>query len=236
MEFTQYALIGSGRVAYHLEHYLRLLRLPYVTWSRKAGGDFQTAIQSSSHVLLAVSDPVIGPLASSIPSSRSIIHFSGSKREPGTFSAHPLMTFGAEREELEWYRAIPFVVDKGVEFSRILPGLTNRAFEIEPSERALYHALCALAGNSTFMLWRKIAAEFQNLELPAQILAPFLHQVVKNALGAEAVPTGPVARGDWRAVRTHLDSLQTNPSLAAAYRDFLNQAAFSGTKVPEALL
>lgn len=236
MKFTSYALVGSGRVARHLRHYLSVLQLPFVTWSRSTGTDFSASVASASHILLAVSDPAISELAAQAPPHKTLIHFSGSQKVAGTFCAHPLMTFGSDLQAEGWYRGIPFVVDKGVDFARVLPGFPNRSFEVEPEQRALYHALCALAGNSTFMLWRNISAEFRKLELPPEILAPFLHQVVNNAFRSDAVATGPVARQDWRAVKAHLDSLQSHPSLAAAYRDFLNQAVFSGHKVPEALL
>ncbi|NJM10367.1 MAG: DUF2520 domain-containing protein [Bdellovibrionaceae bacterium] len=113
------------------------------------------------------------------------------------FAAHPLMTFGAGLQAPEWYRAIPFVVDKGVDMVDILPGFPNGTFALAPEQRALYHALCTLAGNSTFFLWQKIAHEFRHsLGLPGDLLAPFLHQVVANALQPEAarMATGPVAR------------------------------------------
>lgn len=244
--FKSYALLGSGRVARHLQHYLTILNLPFTTWSRSADpsfGELSAICAGASHVLLAVSDPAIAELRAKIVPLASFahtyVHFSGSARVEGVIAAHPLMTFGAELRDEEWYRAIPFVVDKGVHFADILPGIPNASLEILPEQRPFYHALCALAGNSTFLLWQKIAAEFRDhLDLPAEILAPFLNQVVMNALRPEArgLATGPVARQDWAAVRAHIDSLQDHPSLAAAYRDFLNQAAYGGQKIPEALL
>lgn len=237
--FTSYAVIGSGKVARHLKSYLSYLNLPFSSWSRRDGSDLSLAVSRASHVLLAVSDPAIGEVAAHIPAGKTLIHFSGGARIDGVFAAHPLMTFGSELQNLDWYRAIPFVVDKDVDFTQILPGLPNMSFEVAPGQRPLYHALCSLAGNSTFLLWQKIAVRFRDeLKLPAELLAPFLSQVVVNALKPEArgMATGPVARGDWAAVRSHLDALNESPELAAAYRDFLNQAAFSGQKIPEALL
>jgi len=254
--FTSYALIGSGRVARHIKTYLTQLNLPFTAWSRNGSPDFnfglgellpgggtearlRATVQNASHILLAVGDPAIAEMAAQIPKGKILVHFSGGARVPGVFAAHPLMTFGSGDRSAEWYRAIPFVVDKGVDFARVLPGFPNANFALDTAQRPLYHALCALAGNSTFLLWQKIAVEFrEGLDLPAEILAPFLHQVVANALRPEArtMATGPVARNDWATVRAHLDSLNENPPLAAAYRDFLNQAAFAGQKIPEALL
>jgi predicted short-subunit dehydrogenase-like oxidoreductase (DUF2520 family) len=254
--FTSYALLGSGKVAHHFKVYLRHLNLPFTAWSRNGDPEFNfgagkilpsrdqqvrliATVQDASHILLAVSDPALAELAARLPSERTLVHFSGSASVPGVACAHPLMTFGSTQPSAGWYREIPFVTDHGVEFSEILPGFPNPSFSIRPAQRPLYHALCALAGNSTFLLWQKIAEEFrQGLDLPAEILAPFLHQVVANALSPEArsLATGPVARGDWAAVRAHLESLDSNPSLAAAYRGFLNQSAYAGIKVPETLL
>ncbi len=235
MNFTSYALCGSGRVAQHFTHYLNQLGLPFSNWSRATGEDFEQALTKCSHVLLAVSDQAIAELAARTPNHKIVVHFSGFQQVKGTFAAHPLMTFGAEPLDQDFYKSIPFVVDKGVEFAQILPGLPNEAFELDPALRTRYHALCALAGNSAFLLWRKISAEFRSLGLPPGILESYLQQTVTNALGT-ARATGPVARSDWSAVIKHLDSLRDKPALFAAYRDFLNQAAFDGQKIPEALL
>jgi predicted short-subunit dehydrogenase-like oxidoreductase (DUF2520 family) len=236
MKFTSYALIGSGKVARHIRQYLTYLQLPFSTWSRAGGTELSDALAGASHVLLAVSDPAIGEVAARIPAGHVLVHFSGGARVGGVAAAHPLMTFGSDLQAEAWYRAIPFVVDNDVDFKALLPGFPNESFELAPEKRALYHALCALAGNSTFLLWQKIAAEFRALDLPPEILERFLHQTVANALKPGTLATGPVARADWAAVKAHLDSLSENPSLAAAYRDFLNQAAFNGQKIPEALL
>ena len=231
--FTHYALLGAGKVARHLQTYLNILGLPYQTWSR--GQDF-ARVQGASHFLLAVSDPAIAELATQLPHQGTRVHFSGIAKVQGVYSAHPLMTFGSGAQSVEWYKAIPFVVDKGVEFNAILPGFPNAAFAIDPEKRPLYHALCALSGNSTFLLWQKIAETFrQQLQLPPELLAPFLHQVVTNSLG-DGTPTGPVSRGDWPVVRSHLDSLGGYSQLQTAYRQFLNQAALGGQNIPEALL
>jgi predicted short-subunit dehydrogenase-like oxidoreductase (DUF2520 family) len=188
---------------------------------------------------LAVSDSAILQLSGATLAGQVVVHFSGSARVDGVYAAHPLMTFGADLQAPDWYLRIPFVVDKGVDFSKILPGLANMAAHLDPAGRALYHCLCALAGNSTFLLWQRIAIEFENsLQLPAGLMAPFLHQVVSNALhpSAEHMATGPVARQDWNTVHSHLNSLAGKPQLLAAYRHFLEQSQSSGHKVPKVLL
>ena len=137
------------------------------------------------------------------------------------------MTFGADLEAPDWYRRIPFVVERTED---ALP-LPNPVYTLARDHRPLYHALCALAGNSTFLLWRKIGDEFTRLGLPRDLLGPFLTQTVRNALGDGANFTGPVARGDWATVGAHLHALDSD--LKDVYQQYLRTAARSGHPVPE---
>ena len=248
--FTSFAVLGSGRVARHLAFYLHSLALPFVRWSRdgdprfnsdqdpKASARLQRVLAPSSHVLLAVKDDAIAELIPSLRPAQTAVHFSGALSVRGAVAAHPLMTFGPNLESLDWYRRIPFVVDEGAAFEDILPGLKNPHFAIAPSQRPYYHALCALAGNSTFLLWRTIVSAFENeLRLPRDLMTPFLHQVVANSSSNDAQAfTGPVAREDWDVVRSHLDSLHRHPELLQSYRVYLQLAKTFGAPIPKGLL
>jgi predicted short-subunit dehydrogenase-like oxidoreductase (DUF2520 family) len=249
--FTSYALLGSGRLARHLHFYLKSLNLPVRLWSRNGDPDhnsfddviaetrLQRTLAGVSHVLFAVKDEALPDLAkiALADSTRTVVHFSGAVRLDGVFSAHPLMTFRPELETLEWYPRIPFVLDEGVQLKDILPGLPNPSYNLSGAERPYYHALCSLAGNSTFLLWKQIGDEFERtLKLPRSLLSPFLHQVVANSSQfAETSFTGPVARGDWEVVKAHLDSLHRRPDLLQAYRQYLEIAEETGHQVPEDL-
>ncbi len=235
----KYALLGSGKLARHFDFYLKKLGHNCILWNRRSGESLGPAISSATHVLLAVSDPAIPELAEFLRPGQIAVHFSGAAVIPGVFAAHPLMTFGAELQALEWYKKIPFVIDEGVSFSHILPGLPNPAFPLAPDKREIYHALCSLAGNSTFLLWQQIGDEFEDkLKLPRGLLEPFLQQVVRNALSPSAANnfTGPVAREDWMTVRKHLEALNSQPSLLKTYQNFIAQAAGAGVPVPKELL
>jgi 2-dehydropantoate 2-reductase len=167
---------------------------------------------------------------------RTLVHFSGALQIPDVHSAHPLMTFGENLEPLDWYRRIPFVLDEGDSLAQLLPGLENPSWPLTPEQRPLYHALASLAGNSSYLLWQKIGAEFEKLGLPRTLLAPFLHQVVDNALkNSSGGWTGPVARGDWQTVLAHLRALQPTP-LAESYEDYLSLADRSGLSIPKEIL
>lgn len=248
--FTSFAILGSGRIARHFAFYLQSLALPTVRWSRNGDWQFnsfqdpdasirmQKTLASASHVLLAVKDEAISELAREIHPDQTAVHFSGALAVEGVSAAHPLMTFGPNLESPDWYQRIPFVIDEGAKFEDLLPGLKNPHYLLAPGKRSYYHALCALAGNSTFLLWKKIGSVFeQELALPRELLAPFLHQVVRNSNSSEASAfTGPVARGDWDVVRAHLDSLHRDPMLLETYRTYLKLARAEGVAIPEGVL
>jgi predicted short-subunit dehydrogenase-like oxidoreductase (DUF2520 family) len=235
----KYALIGSGKVARHLEFYLQALNLNVESWNRRSGLPIDPVLADATHILLAVSDPSIPQLAALARPGQIVVHFSGVSLVENVFAAHPLMTFGGELQSLDWYKSVPFIIDRGVSFEYILPGLPNKSFGLDKEKRPLYHALCALAGNSAFLLWLQIGAQFElQLDLPKELLEPFLHQTVSNALGESAADnfTGPVARQDWPVVRKHLSVLKDFPALKETYRSFIKQAAKNGIPVPKELL
>ncbi len=245
---TTYALLGSGRVARHLHFYLSSLNLSVLLWSRNGDPAFNTSdtlnsqdrlketVARSSHVLFALKDEAIGTVSERFQGlEKTLVHFSGALQLPRVYAAHPLMTFGAELEELEWYRQLQFVLDEGVSLAQVLPGLPNSSWPLAAGKRPYYHALCSLAGNSSFLLWHLIGDEFEkSLQLPRELLKPFLHQVVSNS-GASGF-TGPVARGDWETIRKHLESLNTSPDLLKAYQSYLRLAKGSNHPIPESLL
>ena len=250
--FTSYALIGSGRLAGHLQHYLKLLGIPVRCWSRNGDPQFNTlsepdaaerfemTVEPCSHVLFAVKDEALNSLAAPLRKcGKVLVHFSGAMRLPGVFGAHPIMTFGPKLEEVKWYREIPFVVDEGVNFSLILPHLPNGSWTISPDQRAYYHAMCSLAANFSFLLWQQIGNEFEKtLGLPRALTSPLLHQVVENAAENKTGGfTGPVARGDWQVVCEHLHALhRARPELLEAYRDYLSLAQRTGHYIPEEMI
>lgn len=245
-----YALLGSGRLARHLQFYFQSLNLPLTQWSRNGDPRFNTfteldadrrlqqTVERATHVLLGVRDDALAELCRLLPADRVKVHFSGTAQIQGVHAAHPLMTFGDTLEAPVWYRRFPFVLDEGTKFHDVLPGLPNAHFLLPKGLRPLYHALCSLAGNSTFLLWKQIGDEFEKtLGLPRALLAPFLHQVVANSSRfSESNFTGPVARRDWSTVASHLAALTSNPELLEAYRGFLANAARAGHPVPKELV
>lgn len=245
-QFTEFLLIGGGRVARHLRFYLSCLDLPVRQWTRDhtLGPDLnderlRASASGCSHALLAVSDRAIAALADQPPlRSLTRVHFSGALDVAGVNACHPLMTFGPELETRAWYERIPFVHPPDVDFARALPGLHNPHFVLAPEQRAYYHALCAVAANATSALWQRIGDAFEHeLALPRTLLSPLLHQGVDNSLRApHTALTGPLARGDWEVVRRHFTALAQDPDLRSMYQSFVHIAHRRGHIIPEEFL
>jgi predicted short-subunit dehydrogenase-like oxidoreductase (DUF2520 family) len=232
MDSPTYGLIGRGRLARHLAHYLALEGCAVTTWHRGMDTEPATTLAGSDVVLLAISDDAISGFVSQHPElgERTLVHFSGSLVVPGVVGLHPLMTFGPELYDLETYRAIPFIGDRGgVGFPDVFPTLGNPHGEIDPADRPLYHALCVLAGNFTTLLWTKAMADFRfKLGLPAETLRPFLERTGINTLDTgPAALTGSLARGDRGTIARDLSALDGD-AYADVYRAFLRVVEASG--------
>jgi predicted short-subunit dehydrogenase-like oxidoreductase (DUF2520 family) len=224
MNEPTYGLIGRGRVATHMARYLELEAQPFLTWHRAMPSPADRDLASADIVLLAITDDAIGPFLADHPElrHRPIVHFSGSLVVNGASGLHPLMTFGPELYDLETYRSIPFVEEKGgLSFRELFPQLRNPSWPLDPKDKALYHALCVLAGNFTTLLWSKAFEDFeQRLRLPREAPHPYLTQTCKNtsAAGQKAL-TGPLVRGDVETVARDLRALEGDP-YAEVYRAF----------------
>ena len=230
-----YALLGGGRLARHLHHYFSLLNLPVSGWARDGTSRLnthaiedpvarlRTTVESASHVLLLVSDAAIPQLLARYPwvHGKALVHCAGSVSFPGIGGAHPLMTFSDSLYGPAQYRQLPFIVERGYRFEDLLPGLPNPHFEIGPEHKARYHALCVMAGNFPQMLWQAVARRFDDMDLPAAALAPYLRQVAENFIVARgSALTGPLSRGDVATIERDLGAL-SGDGLQSLFRAFL---------------
>lgn len=234
---THYAILGDGRLARHMRHYLALSGQAVEGWARNPASHFNThqrgparerlkrTVEKATHVMLLVSDDAITPFLSRYPflHEKTLIHCAGALNVRAVAGAHPLMTFADSMYTLEAYRRIPFMVETGYDFKKLFPELPNPVYTIRPADKALYHALCVVAGNFPQMLWQAVSDRFANdLGLPHEVLGPYLEQVTQNAVQApERALTGPLSRGDEDTVRRHLAVLE-NDSLQEIYRAFVD--------------
>lgn len=232
---THFAILGGGRLARHMRHYLTLLDLPHSRWARNPSAELNShaiadtaerlraTVEPATHVLLLVADGAIAGFVKRYPALRHkvLVHCSGALSLPGIAGAHPLMTFGDTVYAPDDYRRIPFMVDSGHRFSDLLPGLPNPHFEIPLEHKARYHALCVMAGNFAQVLWGSVAQRFEALGLPPETLAPYLHRVTGNfTADPDTALTGPLSRGDQGTIARNLQALEGD-SLEPLYRAFL---------------
>ena len=228
MDIPAYGIVGRGRLANHIARYLELESQSCVTWHRGMACAPAEALGDARFILLAISDDALEPFLANEPelAALNVVHFSGSKTVPGATGMHPLMTFGPETYDLDTYRAIPFVTERGgPAFSDVFPLLTNLSWVIDPEQKSLYHALCVMAGNFPVLLWARAFESFErDLGLPRDVLAPYLARTLENTLesGGSAL-TGPLARGDRGTVKRNLEAIGSGP-FADIYRAFARAA------------
>jgi 2-dehydropantoate 2-reductase len=230
-----YLLIGDGRLARHLQHYMALLSLPCRQWHRRCATPLAAMMADASHVLLLISDKAIEPFIDEHPIvlSKPLIHCSGSLSSERAVGAHPLMTFGHELYDKATYRRIPFILEQPyTTLAEILPGLPNPGFAIPPSMKAYYHSLCVMANNFTTLLWQKFFTEMeQRWQIQADQLTPYLQQTFHNITrDPQHALTGPLVRDDQLTIDRNLTALADDPfhdvyaAFVRAYQQTLEDA------------
>ena len=233
---THYAILGGGRLARHFGHYFSLLSQRYTGWARDRSSPLNThadpdnrqrllkTIAPASHVLLLVSDDAIASLVRQYPflHRKTLIQCAGALSLPGIAGAHPLMTFANELYSLAQYRRIPFMVESGYRFKELFPALPNPQHVICVEKKALYHALCVMAGNFPQILWQAISETFEaQLALNPDVLHPYLRQLTKNFCDTpDSALTGPLSRGDVDTVNRNLQAL-SGEELLTIYTSFV---------------
>ncbi|MGH8250246.1 MAG: DUF2520 domain-containing protein [Steroidobacteraceae bacterium] len=240
---TPFGFVGDGRLSRHWRHYFTSLGIPWKLWSRRlarangvAGTNAAVALAECPVVLLAVADDAIAPVLARLRAEglddRTFVHFCGGRSIAGAFGAHPLMSFGSTLYDAAFYRDIPVFVDDGPDhpdpvayFQGLFPRLPNPCFKLRIEDKAYYHAICALAGGFTAVLWREFFETMEKrFDAPRAALAAYPRRIVENVIAsADSALTGPVARGDTAMIRSHLAALDGS-ALAEVYQAFIAAA------------
>ena len=235
-----YGFVGDGRLSRHWRHYFTSLGLPWKLWSRRIeradGSRAGQTLADCSVILLAVADdavePVLGQLRGAGLGDRTFVHFCGGRSFAGAWGTHPLMSFGATLYKPAFYREIPVFAeaddqrpDPAAHFRSLFPRLPNPCFSLRPEDKPYYHALCALAGGMTAVLWREFfAAMATRFDVPREALASYPRRIIENVLASpESALTGPVARGDSGTIEAHLAALDGS-ALGTVYEAFIAAA------------
>jgi predicted short-subunit dehydrogenase-like oxidoreductase (DUF2520 family) len=176
-------------------------------------------------VVLCVPDQAIAGAARAVPVGPWVAHVSGATPlaalDPHTkrFSVHPLQTFVRSRGPEQFDGAWAAVTGESDDALRRARWLARRlglhAFPLADDRRALYHAGASLASNYLVTLYRAAARAVAAAGAPPEALVPLMRRTIDNDFEL----TGPIARGDWETVRTHLAALERElPDLAPLYR------------------
>ena len=176
-------------------------------------------------VLVCVPDRAIEQVARTIDPGPWVAHVSGatplSALEPHRrrFGLHPLQTFTRSRgpEQLDGaYAAVVAESDAARDVAlRLARTLGLQPFALADRDRPLYHAGAAIASNFLVTLHRAAATLFHAAGAPPQALEPLMRRTIEN--GFEL--TGPIERGDWETVATHLRAIhERHPEIEPLYR------------------
>jgi predicted short-subunit dehydrogenase-like oxidoreductase (DUF2520 family) len=175
-------------------------------------------------VLLCVPDAAIADRARDLVPGPWVAHVSGAtplraldphKRR---FGMHPLQTFtrsrGAEQLDGAWAAVTAESEEARVHGHELARTLGLRPFDLAEDARPLYHAGAAIASNYLVTLHRAATRLFEAAGAPPEALLPLMARTIEN--GFEL--TGPIARGDWSTVDSHVRAIHDEvPELEPMY-------------------
>jgi len=205
-------------------HVVGLGRVGSAVAARLSERGLRVSEQDSDLVLLCVPDRAIAEVAGSFEPGPWIAHVSGATSlaalDPHTrrFGLHPLQTFTRSRgaEQLDGaYGAVTAETAEAHELGLWLAQVLGLApFTLHDAGRDAYHAGAAIASNYLVTLRRAAGSLLEAAGAPPQALDPLMRRTIEN--GFEL--TGPIARGDWATVETHLAAIRRErPALEDMY-------------------
>jgi predicted short-subunit dehydrogenase-like oxidoreductase (DUF2520 family) len=190
-------------------------------------------ILASTVILIATPDAAIAEVAQELArigaeelQGKVVLHTSGARdagvlrplRDCGAAigSMHPLQTFsGVGVPPLE---GRVFAIEGDVMAVRtarkIARALGGAPLHIAAPDKPLYHAACTLAAGHALVIAEAAIQLMMSLGMKrseaTRALLPMTRQVLQNCerLGPRAAWTGPLARGDYGVVATHVDALR----------------------------
>ncbi|HEY9783895.1 MAG TPA: Rossmann-like and DUF2520 domain-containing protein [Candidatus Obscuribacterales bacterium] len=211
--------------------------------------------------LLAVSDDAIGAVCAEIAQAKAfkreslVAHLSGalssevllSAKElcgANIVSAHPLKTFAdaraaaGDKESVFWF--VEGDAQAVADVSSFIEKLGGKPYAIARDGKALYHSASVVACNY-FVTLMDVALQLMcragvDEGIAWMALRPLVKGTLDNidALGPPSALTGPIARGDVRTVKRHMEAIRRSrpeaiPIYATLGKETVNLALRKGT-------
>jgi predicted short-subunit dehydrogenase-like oxidoreductase (DUF2520 family) len=178
-------------------------------------------------VLLCVPDSAIRDVVQGLSLDRAhwVAHVSGATPlaalAPHTrrFGMHPLQTFtrsrGPEQLDGAWAAVVAESDDARERGLWLAETLGLRPFTLADDARPAYHAGAAIASNYLVTLHRAASRLFEAAGAPPEALVPLMTRTIENDFEL----TGPISRGDWATVDSHVRAIHDEtPDLEEMYR------------------
>jgi predicted short-subunit dehydrogenase-like oxidoreductase (DUF2520 family) len=218
MEFTSACVVGAGRAGTAVA-----ARLSESLPTRLIGRELET--DAADLVVLCVPDHAVSDVAAAIPVGPWIAHTSGARTldalDPHVrrFSLHPLQTFvhrrGPEQLDGAWGAVSGDNDDALAAGFRLAELLRLRPFELDEDARLVYHAAAVMAQSFLVVLHWAAAELFEEAGAPPVALLPLMRQTMENDFEL----TGPLTRGDWETIESHLEVIrEQRPELEPMYQ------------------
>jgi predicted short-subunit dehydrogenase-like oxidoreductase (DUF2520 family) len=230
---------------------------------RSIGGGRPVSVISSQVIfppvlLIAVPDSAVAEVTEQLAAltwpqggKRVVLHTSGAlsseilaplRRLASVGSVHPLQSFsGIGCPSLE---GCTFAIEGDASATRvarsIARALGGQILKLNPAAKPLYHAAASMAAGQILAELEAAIQIFASLGMKRReallALMPLTRQVMENLerLGPRSAWTGPLARGDFRVIEAHENSLRSWPDEhLAAYRALNRLAARVLSRSPE---
>jgi predicted short-subunit dehydrogenase-like oxidoreductase (DUF2520 family) len=190
----------------------------------------------ASHLLIAVSDSAVEPVASLLARSRFqggvALHTCGVKGPEALAvlacegiscgALHPMQSFASAEQGVAAMAESNFSIDGDPEAlewcSSIVTLVGGRSLRIRPEDRSLYHAAAVMASSCIaaviYGALEMLKAAGVERSMALSTLAPLARTCTENSLylGPIEALTGPIERGDSTTVLSHLKSLRNFPT------------------------
>ncbi len=235
------ALIGTGRIAWHLGKRLKSKGLAVsqvlgrttsnvqalaAHLGSNASSSWADIAPDTDWVLIAVKDDAIDDVAAALSAYVPMAlatHTSGAT--PGTVLSpfferygvfYPLQTFSHERSPV-WSK-IPFCVDASNDsdllfLKKMAKTIGNLVYQVDDEQRKQLHVAAVFANNFANHCFSVAAQILDKHDLPFELLHPLMEETLAKALqdSPSSMQTGPAIRKDHDTINRHLSLLETEP-------------------------